>query len=194
MSIYELRTKLLVWGKCHRKTAGGPQSVLQVMNMDYGVSIFGGPYRLWASLSRFKVQGNFLLLCSYTNFAGYSFVYWIISRHVHDTVSGKIHNDPVLHKDPTKKRPQQNDQRIATLPNKRVKDVFYTTHDSESNKASSSKLITQKRPEKTIFLSITKWPSVHVEVWIVVEVFSSPTDVGNTCTFWLCPGFSFRSG
>lgn len=46
MSIYELRTKLLVWGKCHHKNAGGPPSVLQVMNMDYGVSMFGGPYRL----------------------------------------------------------------------------------------------------------------------------------------------------
>lgn len=42
--------------------------------------------------------------------------------------------------------------------------------------------------KKTIFLSITKWPSVHVEVWIVVEVFSSPTNVGNTCTFWLALG------
>ena len=161
-----------------------------------GYQFLGVPIGYEGSLRRFKVQGSFLLLCSYKNLVGYSFVYWIISHHVHDTVSGKMHNDPVLHKDPTKKKDlNKMDQRTATLPSKRVKDVCHTTHDSESNKASSSKLITQKRPEKkTIFVSMTKWPSVHVEVWIAVEVFSSPTDVGNTCTFWLCPGFSFRSG
>ena len=50
--------------------AGGPLSVLQVLNMDYGAS---APISCEGSLSRFKVQGNFLLLCSSTNFVGYSY-------------------------------------------------------------------------------------------------------------------------
>ena len=73
-----------------------------------GYQCLGVPIGYEGSLSRFKVQGNFWLLCSSTNFVGYSFVYWIISRHVHDTVSGKMHNDPVLHKDHTNKKTQQN--------------------------------------------------------------------------------------
>ncbi len=56
---------------------GGPLSVLQVLNMDYEVSVgFGGSSIGYeGSLSRFKVQGNFLLLCSCTNYVGYSYGY-----------------------------------------------------------------------------------------------------------------------
>ena len=52
----------------------GSLSVLQLLNMDYGVYLgFGGvPYRFEGSLSGFKVQGS-LLLCSSTNFVGFSY-------------------------------------------------------------------------------------------------------------------------
>ena len=57
-------------GRYHHQL-GGPLSVLQVLNLDYGVSVFGG-IGYEGSLSRIKVQGNFLLLCSSTNFVSYS--------------------------------------------------------------------------------------------------------------------------
>ena len=54
---------------------GGPL-VLQVLNMDtiwtMGYRFWGSPISCEGSLSRFKVQRNFFLLCSSTNFVGYS--------------------------------------------------------------------------------------------------------------------------
>ena len=44
-----------------------------------GYRFWGVPYRLCRFQSCFKVQGNFLLLCSSNNFVGYSYIYisWI---------------------------------------------------------------------------------------------------------------------
>ena len=36
--LYELRTKLLVWGKCHHQMWGVTLSAVQLLNMDYGVA------------------------------------------------------------------------------------------------------------------------------------------------------------
>ena len=68
---------VLVWGKCHHQMCGVPPSVLQLLNMDYGVrvSVLGPLWVMkvpWAAWCRFKVQGNFLLLCSSTTFVSYS--------------------------------------------------------------------------------------------------------------------------
>ena len=44
------------------------------LNMDYGVSVLGGsPIGYAGFMSCFKVQGNFLLLCSSNNFVGHSY-------------------------------------------------------------------------------------------------------------------------
>ena len=41
----------------------------------WGIGFGESPIGYEVSLSRFKVQGNFLVLCSSTNFVGYSYVY-----------------------------------------------------------------------------------------------------------------------
>ena len=58
--IYELRTKLLVWGKS--PNVKGPLSVLQVLNMDYGVSVLGGPLSVMkvpCAASKFKATSYY---------------------------------------------------------------------------------------------------------------------------------------
>ena len=47
------------------------------LNMDYGVSVLGSPIGYSGFMSRFEVQGNFLLLCSSSNFVGYSYVCYL---------------------------------------------------------------------------------------------------------------------
>ena len=44
----------------------------------WGIGFGGSPIGYEGSLSRFKVQGNFLLLCSSTNFVGYSYKPYIV--------------------------------------------------------------------------------------------------------------------
>ena len=39
----------------------------------WGIGFGGSPVGYEGSVSHFKVQGNFLLLCSSTNFVGYSY-------------------------------------------------------------------------------------------------------------------------
>ena len=43
----------------------------------YGVSVLGSPIGYSGFMSRFEVQGNFLLLCSSSNFVGYSYVCYL---------------------------------------------------------------------------------------------------------------------
>ena len=59
-------------GKMPSPNVRGPVSVLLVLNMDWGIGFGGSPIGYEGSLSCFKVQGNFLLLFSSTNFVGYS--------------------------------------------------------------------------------------------------------------------------
>ena len=59
-------------GKMPSPNVRGPLSILQLLNMDYGVPVLGVPHHFEGSLSCFKVQSN-LLLCSSTNFVSYSY-------------------------------------------------------------------------------------------------------------------------
>ncbi len=68
--------EIICLGKVPSPNVGGPLSVLQLLkflNMDYGVSVFGGPLSVmkvpWATL-KFKAISYYS--CSSTNFVGYS--------------------------------------------------------------------------------------------------------------------------
>lgn len=71
----QLRTKLLVFRKMPSPKVGGvPYRFCQLFHI--GVSVFGGSLSIFeGSLSRLKVQGNFLRLCSSTSFLGYSCIH-----------------------------------------------------------------------------------------------------------------------
>ena len=74
---YELRTKLLFWGKCYHQSPIGFEGFEYGL---WGIGFGGSPIGYEGSLSRVKVQGNFLVLCWATNFDGYSYVYISISN------------------------------------------------------------------------------------------------------------------
>ena len=71
--LYELLVlaKLLVWGKCHHQ--------IGFAGFEYGLWGIGfGGVSYISALSRFEVQGNFLLLCSSTYFGNFSYTYPIL--------------------------------------------------------------------------------------------------------------------
>ena len=73
--IYSYGRNYLFFGKCHHQRWGGvPYRFCQLFHI--GVSVFGGSLSIFeGSLSRLKVQGNFLRLCSSTSFVGYSCIH-----------------------------------------------------------------------------------------------------------------------
>ena len=69
--------EITCWGTCHHQMLVVPYRFCSFwIWIIYGVSVLGGPQVVMkVSLNRFKVQGNFLLLCSSTNFVDYSYMY-----------------------------------------------------------------------------------------------------------------------
>jgi len=73
---HELPAKLFFQAKMPSPNMGGSPSGLAAFEYGlWGISFGGSPIGYEGSLSRFQVQGNFLPLCSCTNFVGYSYQY-----------------------------------------------------------------------------------------------------------------------